>query len=75
MTPASLSMIGYDDVFAGSLAPPLTSVHLLLPSVTEQAIHMLDHAVDTPAHSRQSSQVVLPTIFVKRGSVQRMAVV
>jgi LacI family transcriptional regulator len=73
--PEDLSMISYDDVFAGSLAPPLTSVHQPLETVAEQAIQLLSDALDAPAQSRQSSQVVLPTILVKRGSVQRMAVV
>lgn len=68
--PEDLSMISYDDVFAEHLVPPLTSVHQPLQTVAEQAIHLLSDAVDTPAHGRQSSQVVLPTSLTIRDSVR-----
>lgn len=70
--PDDLSMISYDDVFAGHLVPPLTSVHQPLQSVAEEAIRLLSRTMDGTLTDDHPSPTVLPTRLTIRQSVRRL---
>jgi DNA-binding LacI/PurR family transcriptional regulator len=71
--PDDLSIISYDDIFAGHLAPPLTSVSQPLEDVADQAVALLAQAIDAVRRDEEEpKRVVLPTRLVTRGSVRRL---
>jgi LacI family transcriptional regulator len=71
--PDELSVISYDDIFAGHLIPPLTSVNQPLQEAANRAVELLAHEIETPADDRADPVTIrLPTRLVTRGSVRRI---
>jgi LacI family transcriptional regulator len=71
--PDHLSVISYDDIYAGHLAPPLTSVNQPLQAAASQAVELLARQIDATAPDRgEPRSIVLPTHLVVRGSVRRL---
>jgi LacI family transcriptional regulator len=71
--PAEVSVISYDDIFAGYLIPPLTSVHQPLREAADRAVELLAQEIDTPETDRRDPVPVrLPAHLVQRGSVRRI---
>lgn len=71
--PNDLSVISYDDIFAGHLIPPLTSVNQPLREAANRAVELLAREIETPVNDRQHPEtVILPTHLVTRGSVRRI---
>lgn len=70
--PDQLSVISYDDIYAGHLAPPLTSVNQPLREAASRAVAMLASQIEGSSMGRgEPESVVLPTHLVVRGSVRR----
>lgn len=73
--PDQLSVISYDDIFAGHLVPPLTSVNQPLNDAADRAIALLAADIGTPPDQREPPQsVVLSTHLVRRASVRRVPI-
>ncbi len=66
--PEGLSVISYDDIFAGYLYPPLTSVSQPLGEVAEQAVALIIEEIETTRPIQEKVQVVLPTSLTIRES-------
>lgn len=65
--PDDVSLVSYDDVFAGDLYPPLASVVQPLTEVGERAIVLLTELLDTATRpAPQPSSLMLPTSFIAR---------
>ena len=72
--PEHLSVISYDDIFAGHLVPPLTSVNQPLNDAADRAIELLAADIETPPGQHEQPQsVVLSTHLVTRASVRRLS--
>lgn len=72
--PGRLSVISYDDIFAGHLVPPLTSVNQPLSDAADRAIALLAAEIDSPSDQRDSPpSVVLSSHLVRRASVRRLS--
>ena len=71
--PDQLSVISYDDIYAGHLAPPLTSVNQPLQAAASRAVELLASWIEGgAADGGEWESVVLPTTLVTRGSVRRI---
>ncbi len=71
--PDQLSVISYDDIYAGHLAPPLTSVNQPLREAAGRAVELLASRIESGGkEGGEPPSVVLPTRLVVRGSVRRI---
>lgn len=65
--PGDLSVVGYDDLRIAQWAgPPLTTVHVPLVAMAEQAVHLVERLNDEPELA--FSRIDLDTTLVVRGS-------
>ena len=72
--PDELSVISYDDIFAGHLIPPLTSVHQPLQEAANRAVSLLASSIENgQAGVVDADTVSLPTHLIQRGSVRNLA--
>lgn len=66
--PDQMSLVSYDDTFAGHLPPPLTSVAQPLEAVCEHAMLLIANLLDRSEDSGEPVHIVLPTHLVVRES-------
>jgi DNA-binding LacI/PurR family transcriptional regulator len=66
--PDRMSVVSYDDAFAGHLYPPLTSVTQPLKEVATSAVSLLIDSIESVERAKTIAQVVLPTHLTVRGS-------
>lgn len=70
--PDAMSVVSYDDIFAGQLIPPLSSVSQPLEAVASEAIQALIAQVERADGRADRRHIVLPTGFTARGSVRQI---
>ncbi len=70
--PDAMSVVSYDDIFAGQLIPPLSSVSQPLEAVASRAIEALIAQVEQPDGQFTPRHIALPTGFTARGSVRQV---
>jgi LacI family xylobiose transport system transcriptional regulator len=69
--PGDLSVVGYDDLRIAQWAgPPLTTVHVPLVAMAEQAVHLVMRLSDEPELA--FSRIDLDTTLVVRGSTAKL---
>jgi LacI family xylobiose transport system transcriptional regulator len=67
--PDELSVVGYDDLpIARWVGPPLTTVHVPLPAMAEQAVHLVMRLTDEP--DLAFSRIDLDTSLIVRSSTK-----
>lgn len=71
--PDDISVVSYDDLFAGYLVPPLTSVSQPLDTAAERAVALLIDQITAPSSTQRAGEtVLLPSRLTRRESVRSL---
>ncbi len=68
--PEDISVVGYDNVLAAQLAPPVDSVDLDIDTIGNVLFSLLERRMEDP--SCPSATEYLDTVFVDRGTIRRL---
>lgn len=71
--PEDISVTGFNDVEAGSMCPPVTSVRVFTEQIGRQLSRMLINRIENRELPRQS--ITIPTQLIKRESCQPLPVI
>lgn len=68
--PEDISVVGFDDIEAKQLLPPLTTSHIFLQEIGQKLAELALNRVETPGLPPQ--QIAIPTRIVRRESCHRL---